>query len=123
MDVSILIVNYNTRELTLECIRSVYEQTKALSFEVILVDNASTDGSADAIAEDYPEVQLIRLERNIGFAAANNVGARSACGKYILLLNPDTVILDNAVYTLAAFAAGHPSAGLFGGRTISGDGA
>jgi GT2 family glycosyltransferase len=115
---SILIVSYNTRELTLACLESLYAQARDRSFEVLIVDNASTDGSADAIAARFPQVVLIRHPSNIGFAAGNNLAAQRARGKYLLLLNPDTVILGNAIDRLMKFANANPAAGIWGGRTL-----
>jgi GT2 family glycosyltransferase len=119
---TLLIISYNTREMTLACLRSVYEQTTADLFEVIVVDNASPDGSAGAIAEAFPQVKLIALPDNRGFAAANNLAATHATGEWLLLLNPDTVVLDRAVERLHAFALAQPEAKIFGGRTRFGDG-
>lgn len=120
--VSVLIVSYNTRELTLVCLQSVYAQTPDVPLEVIVVDNASVDGSAEAIAERFPQARLIRSAENTGFAAANNLAARHAQGEYLLLLNPDTVILDKAIEKALAFAQKRPSAGIIGGRTLFADG-
>lgn len=122
VDVSILIVSFNTRDMTIECLDSIFEQTKSHSFEVIVIDNDSHDGSADAIAEKYPDVKLIRSPENLGFARANNVVAEHACGQRILLLNPDTLILDGAIDTLLDFADAHPENRLWGGRHIFRDG-
>ena len=122
-DVSILVVSYNTRDLTVACLRSVFEQTNGVNFEVIVVDNRSADGSADAIAEEFPAVKLIRLDENIGFARANNLAAKHASCEYLLLLNPDTVVLDGAVQKAVAFAAGRGKGSeIVGGRTFFGDG-
>jgi hypothetical protein len=121
VDVSILIISFNTRELTLACFRSVYEQTAGVEFEVVVVDNASTDGSAEAIRAAYPQVKLIALETNIGFAGGNNLAARQANGEFLLLLNPDTVILDGAVQKAVGFAREHAEVGIVGGRTFSAD--
>src|SRR5687768_13513466 len=122
MDVSILIISYNTRQLTLRCLRSVYEQTREVSFEVIVCDNASSDGSADAISREFPQVQLVALAENVGFARANNmIAQQEARGKYLLLLNPDTEILEGAVQKAVAFAEGKPDAGVVGGRTYFAD--
>lgn len=120
-DLSILIVSFNTCEMTLACIESVYAQTRDAAFEVIVVDNASADGSADAIAAKFPAVRLIRPGRNLGFAGANNEAARHAAGQYVLLLNPDTVVLDGAIDRMVAFARAHPDAGAVGGRTLYDD--
>ena len=121
-DLSIIIVSYNTRELTLACLHSVYEQTKDITFEVIVVDNASADGSAEAIEAYFPKVSLIKSEINLGFAKANNIAARKAIGKYLLLLNPDTVILNGAIQKLFSFAESNPENGIYGGRTLFADG-
>lgn len=117
-DVSVIIVSYNTRELTVEAIRSARAETRRCAAEFIVVDNASPDGSAGAIAAECPGVRLIALEENIGFGPANNVGAREAGGDYVLLLNPDTVTLDHAIDTLVEFAREHPEHRVYGGRTI-----
>lgn len=122
---SILIVSYNTREMTLDCLRSVYEQTRDVSFEVLVVDNASTDASADAIAAKFPQVRLWALDDNLGFAGGNNFAAQHATGDWLLLLNPDTVVLDRAIDRLVEFAerrqTDDPAYGIFGGRTLFGD--
>lgn len=118
MDVSILIVSYNTRELTLAAIRSALGETGRVSHEVIVVDNASADGSADAIAAAFPGVRLVRLDQNIGFGPGNSVGSRHATGDYLLLLNPDTVTLDHAIDALVEFARAHPEHRIYGGRTL-----
>src|SRR4051812_9701898 len=87
---SVVVVSYNTRELTLRCLETLHAQTTAVPFEVLVVDNASSDGSADAIAERFPHATLIRSAENLGFARANNIAARQAKGHWLLLLNPDT---------------------------------
>ena len=121
MDLSVIIVSYNTRQFTLECLASVYEQTKGIEFEVILVDNDSADGSPQAVAEHFPQATLFALKENLGFAAGNNFAAEHASGEYLLLLNPDTVVLDSALQNLLAFARSRPQAGIVGGRTLYGD--
>lgn len=119
---SILIVSYNTREMTLACLASIAAETPDLDCEVIVFDNASTDGSVGAIAAAHSGVRLIAHPENIGFARANNLAAKEAKGKQILLLNPDTVVLDRAVERLVSFSAEHPDALIWGGRTIFADG-
>ncbi len=119
---SILVVSYGTRDLTLECLSSVYRETGAVPFEILVVDNGSPDGSAAAIAASFPQVRLFALRENLGFGAANNLAARQATGKYLLLLNPDTVVLERAIQKLYDFAERHPEAGIIGGRTYSGAG-
>ena len=97
MDVSIIIVNYNTCNLTRNCLISVYEQTQGIDFEVIVSDNGSTDGSIEMIKREFPQVILIENNANLGFGKANNVGYNQSKGKYIFLLNSDTILLNNAV--------------------------
>jgi len=122
VDVSILVVSYNTREMTRACLQSVYEETKDCSFEVIVVDNASTDGSAEMIATEFPDATLLALDENLGFGRANNLAAESALGDYYLLLNSDTVVLDRAVDRLVEVARREPDPGVYGGRSIFADG-
>ena len=97
LDVSIIIVNYNTKELTRNCLRSVFEQTKDIRFEVIVSDNGSSDGSVEMIREEFPQVILLGNGENLGFGRANNRGLKIARGKYVFYLNSDTVLLNNAV--------------------------
>ena len=121
-EVSILVISYNTVEMTLACLNSVVAETQATRCEIIVVDNASSDGSADALAAAHPEVRLVRSNENMGFAQANNVAAEIAKGDLLLLLNPDTVVLDGAIDRLVAFAKARPEARIWGGRTVFGDG-
>lgn len=122
VDVSVIIVSYNTREMILACLRSVYAQTREVSFEVFVVDNASADGSVEAIAADFPQVQLIANTENRGFAAANNQAMPLARGRYVLLLNSDTVVLDGAIQRCVSFADGEPTIGVVGCRAEWADG-
>jgi GT2 family glycosyltransferase len=115
MDVSIIIVSYNVRALLKQCLESVFEKTKDVGFEVIVVDNASHDGSPQMVREEFPSVTLLESE-NKGFGHANNVGAKHAKGKYLFLLNPDTIVLNNAVKILAGFLDNTPEAGICGGN-------
>lgn len=119
--VSILVISYNTRELTLDCLRSVQVET-TVPHEVIVVDNVSSDGSAAAIAAAFPGLTLLAESENHGFAKGNNIAASRARGEYILLLNPDTVVLDHAIDHLVAFAEQNPEARIWGGRTRFADG-
>lgn len=118
--VSIIVVSYNTREMTLECLQSIADETRC-SHEVIVLDNASADGSPEAIAEAFPDVTLIAETDNHGFAQGNNIAIREARGAYVLLLNPDTIVLNGAIDRLMAFAQRTPDAGIWGGRTLYGD--
>ncbi len=118
---SIIVVSYNTREMTMACLASVMAETRDAPYELIVVDNASSDGSAAAIATLGERVRLLALNENIGFARANNLAARKARGELLLLLNPDTLVLDRAIDRLATFATANRSSGLWGGRTLFGD--
>jgi GT2 family glycosyltransferase len=122
LDLTIVVVSYNTRDYILPCLESVYGDTRGVRFEVIVVDNASADGSADAIAARFPEVRLIRSERNLGFAAGNNLAVEQARGRFILLLNPDTVVFGGTIEAATRFFEAHPEAGIVGGRTLFADG-
>lgn len=119
---SILIVSYNTREMTLACLDSIVAETRAVDYEIIVVDNASADGSAEAIAAHPAGVRLCALNENLGFAAGNNLAARHACGDLILLLNPDTVVISEAIDRVVAFSERRPEAMIWGGRTVFADG-
>ena len=121
VDVSIVIISYNTRDFIVPCLRSLYQETTEVSFEVIVLDNQSDDGSCDAIESEFPQVRLIRHDANAGFARGNNIAAEQARGRRILLLNPDTLILDHAIDRLVAFADENPSNRIWGGKHLFGD--
>lgn len=123
MDVSIILVNYNTKEMTKECIDSIYAHTTGLSFEVILVDNASSDGSQEFFSHD-DRVRFIESGSNLGFGRANNLGLKSATGKYAFLLNTDTLLKNNAVKLFFDYAEAHSNEkfGALGCRLVDGEG-
>ena len=120
MDLSVIVVSYNTKDLTLDALRSLKEQTHNVEYEVIIVDNNSPDNSAEAIAAEFPEFKLIARKDNLGFAKANNLAIKESIGEYVLLLNPDTVVLDGAVDKLFAFAKQQPGE-IWGGRALNAD--
>lgn len=122
IDVSIVIVSYNTAAMTVAAISSVVAETRDVSYELIVVDNASRDGSAEAISDHPAAPRLIALDTNIGFARANNLAVSEARGRYILLLNPDTLVTAGAIDRIVHFADRNPFAKLWGGRTIFADG-
>lgn len=122
LDLSIVIVNWNTRDLLLQCLASVYTTIRGLTFEVWLVDNASTDGSVAAAEERFPDLQVIRNPQNLGFAVANNLALRKARGRYALLLNTDALLTDGAVLTLFQFMERTPQAAMAGGQLLNLDG-
>jgi hypothetical protein len=120
-ELTVVIVNYNTRDETVVCVRSLLDTTE-LPIEVIVVDNGSVDGSADALRDLSDDVTVIEAGANLGFAKGVNLGARHARTPWVLLLNPDTVILPGAVDAIHAFAVAAPEHGLYGGRTLRPDG-
>jgi len=97
MDLSIIIVNYNTKKLLEDTIQSVIANVFLIEYEIIVVDNASSDGSNEMVKQQYPQVKLIENKDNLGFPKANNLGIKEALGQYILLLNSDTKVLDNCI--------------------------
>src|SRR3989344_18475 len=100
MDISVIIVNYNTKKLLEECLSSVFKFTKEINFEVVVVDNASKDTSVEMLKKKFPQVKLILNKKNIGFGRANNQGIKIAKGKYLLLLNSDTYLVENSLKKL-----------------------
>jgi N-acetylglucosaminyl-diphospho-decaprenol L-rhamnosyltransferase len=122
LDITVIIVSYNTREMTMECIRSVLEQTTVVRYELIVFDNASADDSVEAIRQKFPHVKMIASAKNVGFAMANNIAAKDARGRRLLLLNPDTVVLNHAIDRLHEFAVAFPECRIWGGRTLFSDG-
>jgi GT2 family glycosyltransferase len=121
VDVSIILVNWNTKCLLRDCLASIYERAGDVDYEVIVVDNASTDGSVEMVKNDFQRVILIENAENRGFAKANNQGMAVAKGRYVLLLNSDTVVLDEAIANTVRFADAHPQAGAIGCRVLNPD--
>jgi GT2 family glycosyltransferase len=119
--VTISIVSFNTRQLLFACLASVFA-SKGVTFEVHVVDNGSTDESADMVAQNFPQARLTRSVENRGFAAANNTSMRIARGRYVLLLNPDTLVPPDAIAGMVAFMDAHGAAGICGPRILFGDG-
>jgi len=121
-DISVVIVSYKVPALLRACLASLRREAAECSYEVIVVDNASGDGTAELVQDEFPDVRLIALSENIGFAAGSNLGARAATGEYLLMLNPDTELVGNTLGALLGYARAHPEAGLVGGRTLRPDG-
>ena len=121
-DLTVIIVSFNTRDLTLKALETLYATTHETRLHVVVFDNASNDGSAQAISAAYPQVELIASTENLGFAKANNIVAAQAKTDWLLLLNPDTECHEGAVDRLMAFSRAHPEAGITGGRTVFPDG-
>lgn len=121
-EVSILVVTYKCRDVARACLASVYATAGDLELEVVVVDNASGDGTVEMVRSEFPQARLIASEENLGFAAGSNLAAQSAEGQYLLLLNPDTVVHEGALQSFLEFARSRPGAGLYGGRTLDPDG-
>lgn len=121
-DISVIIVSYKVPALLGACLTSLRREVADCSYEVIVVDNASGDETAELVRDEFPDVRLIALEENIGFAAGSNLGARAATGEYVLMLNPDTELVGDTLGALLRYARAHPEAGLVGGRTLRPDG-
>jgi GT2 family glycosyltransferase len=120
MDVSIIIVNYNTIKYTLDAIDSIFEKTNGVEYEIIIVDNNSSDNSKEIIAQKYgSKVTYLALSKNIGFGRANNEGAKIAKGRNLFFLNPDTILLNNAVKILSRYLDDNPKAGCCGGNLFN----
>ena len=122
MRLSIVFLNYNTRDLTRQALNSVLAAAEGLTVEIFVVDNASVDGSADMVAEEFPQVKLIRNTANVGFAAGNNVALRQVTGEYVLLINTDTIVRRDALRTMVEFLDAHPKAGACGCKILDPDG-
>ncbi len=122
MDISIIVVNWNTRELLRRCLESIEETLQPLSHEVIVVDNASTDDSPAMVRERFPSVCLIENDENRGFGTANNQALRIMKGRYALLLNSDALLAGNAVSELFSYLEGHPDVAMACGQLLNADG-
>lgn len=115
-EVSVCIANWNCRDLLRACLESLHDQPQGVHLETIVVDNASTDGAADMVAREFPEVVLQRNEANLGFARANNQAAARARGRYLFFLNNDTALPPGTLRQLVEYADAHPEAGIIGPR-------
>jgi GT2 family glycosyltransferase len=118
IDVSVVIVSWNTRDILRDCLRSIFEQTREVSFEVFVVDNNSHDGSAEMVRTEFPSVKLTANAQNRGFAAGCNQGMRDASARYTLLLNPDTIVLDDAISRCVRYADLHADVGVVGCQVL-----
>ncbi|MDN5284318.1 MAG: hypothetical protein JWR38_592 [Mucilaginibacter sp.] len=112
LNVSIIIVNYNTTDLTIKCIESIKRFTVKNSYEVILIDNASQDRSILKVPEIFPEIKFIANDTNVGFGRANNIGIKMALGKYVFLLNTDAFLLSDAIFSFWTFMEGKENANI-----------
>src|SRR3954471_16185450 len=121
-DVSIAIVSWNTRDLLYTCLQSIIDSTQRIAYEIIVVDNASSDGSAEMVAHAFPTVRLICNHENQGFAQANNAAFAGASGRYLLLLNPDTEVHAGAIDVLVDYMDRHADVGALGAHLLNADG-
>ncbi len=117
-DLSVVIVNWNTRQMVLDCIGSIYQTAGESRVQVILVDNASEDGSVEAVRQRFPSVVIVENRENLGFARGNNVGIALAEGRYVCLVNSDVVILDDCLQILTTYMDAHPDVGIIGPKLL-----
>jgi GT2 family glycosyltransferase len=122
MDISVVIVSYNGRDYLRRCLGSLREHTQGLEYEVVVVDNASPDGSADMVAAEFPFVRLLRQPGNAGLSPALNQGIRLGSGEMVVLMNPDTELQDNAFAAMARHLRDQPDVGVLGPRILDDDG-
>ena len=121
-DVSVIIVSWNAKQHLQNCLMSLNDPGGRYKREVVVVDNASTDGTVKLVEEQFSEVKLIKNKENLGFARANNIGIRKSRGRYVCLINSDVILLDNCIGKLMTFMGSHPSAGLVGPKILNPDG-
>lgn len=122
MDLSVIIVSWNARTALLDCLQSVMRETAQYVAETIVVDNASTDGSAEVVKHRFPTVKLVINDTNLGFSKANNIGMRRSSGKYLCLINSDVLVKEGCVKRMMAFMDDHPRIGVLGPRIRGADG-
>jgi GT2 family glycosyltransferase len=120
--VSVVIVSWNARQYLVQCLESLSRETWRGRMEITVVDNASSDGSAEAVASKFPHVRLIRNSTNLGFAAANNLGLAASTGQYVCLINSDVKVLPDCINHLVDYCEAHPGVGLVGPLVLGGDG-
>lgn len=122
MDVSVIIVNYHSVQMAIDCIRSIFQKTSNITYEIIVVDNASGDNSIEVLEQTFDsQITVIASEQNLGFGKANNLGAKIAQGKYLFLLNPDTILVNNAIDILFQYLEDHSEVGVAGGNLFAPD--
>ncbi|MDP3888739.1 MAG: glycosyltransferase family 2 protein [bacterium] len=122
MKISVIVVNYNTRDLLKDCLNSLFEKNKDVQLEVIVVDNYSSDGSGEMVQKDFPKVVLIENKKNLGFARGNNLGIKKASGEYVLLLNSDTQFVENSLCKMIEFMENKPKIGIASCQLTNKDG-
>jgi len=121
VDISIIIVNWNTKEILLDCLKSLTKQDISYKNEIIVVDNGSTDGSQTAVRTLFPEIQIIENNENLGFAKANNIGILKSCGRYVCLVNSDVIVMENCLQHLITFMDSNLNIGISGPKVLNPD--
>lgn len=121
IDLSIIILSYNTKKLLDSCLSSIFSNKNDLNFEVIVVDNGSKDKSVEFIKKNYPQVVLIQNKENLGYSAANNLGVKKAQGEFVLLLNSDTELIGDSLRSMVEFAKDHKNIGILGPKIVNPD--
>lgn len=122
VDISVIIVSWNAKDLLDKCLMSIYKNTKNCTFEIILIDNASTDGSPELVEEKYPAVKVIRNAENLGFAKANNMGIMRSGGRYVCLINSDAIALEGCLEGMCKHMDENPDIGVLGPKVFNADG-
>ena len=122
MDLSILIVNYNTKGFLRNCLKSIYENIHGINYEIFVVDNASSDGSSEMVEKEFPQVKLIRNKENVGFSKANNQASKRATGEYFSLLNPDCLVKKGTLRKIVQFMNEHLEVGVVGCKIVNPNG-
>jgi len=122
VDLSIIIVNWNSADFVRQCVRSVGEHTRGIGVEIVVIDSGSFDGCGEMLAREFPHVRFIQSDKNLGFARGNNQAAKQAAGRWLVFLNPDTELRGPALNRLFEVAAALPKAGAMGARLLNGDG-
>lgn len=121
MDLSIIILNYKSKNLVKYCIKRIKETVRDLSYEIIVVDNDSRDGVGEMVAENYPDVKFIQTGSNLGFSRGNNIGIKSSQGSFVMIMNPDIFALPGAIDRMVAYMKEHSEIGLLGPQLLNGD--
>lgn len=122
MKISVVIVSFNTQKLLKDCLNSIFKKTKGVEIQVIVVDNASSDGSQEMVRKNFPKVTLIENKKNLGFATGNNIGIKKAKGEYILLLNSDTRLVEDSLSKMVDFMEENPKIGISSCQLVDADG-
>ena len=119
-DLSVIIVSWNVRQLLKDCLTSLYDSINGLTYEVLVVDNASSDSSAEMVQAEFQDVKLIANLENVGFGRANNQALEMCQGRYVLFLNPDTLVSEGSIEELVRFLEHHPTVGMVGPELVDG---